>query len=362
MSMRPPGNPPQRSEALRREVEQLALPEGRRVGKPGHERARQYLLRRLSELRLEPYSGGSFSLPYGGAAFDNLVGVVPGRDRNAAPLIIGAHYDSAIDGHSADDNAAAVALALALAEATPPGRLSRDLVIALYDAEEPPHFLSPTMGSIRFYEDQRRGPFHAAIVMDLIGHAVRFGDHLGASSSSLLGPLVFATGAESHPGLPDVLRGVLETLAQRRSPLRVVAALSRYVAEVAMSDYHSFRADGVPYLFLTCGIDPARYHQLADTPDWLDYDKMAAIHGLLSELVVELDNAPLNRAADSPSAAARHGSQNAADANNDPSLSLEIATLQAALGPLLRQFGAPVLRSRNDVTLLARQLKQLLRI
>ena len=70
----------------------------------------------------------------------------------------------------------------------------------------------------------------------------------------------------------------------------------------------------------------------------------------------------LDLQSDSPSAAARHGSQNAADANNDPSLSLEIATLQAALGPLLRQFGAPVLRSRNDVTLLARQLKQLLRI
>jgi hypothetical protein len=73
-----------------------------------------------------------------------------------------------------------VALALAVAESTPPGRLARDLVIALYDAEEPPHFLSPTMGSIRFYEDQRRQvPFHAAIVMDLIGHAVRFGDQLG---------------------------------------------------------------------------------------------------------------------------------------------------------------------------------------
>ncbi len=75
--------------ALRREVEQLAQPEGRRVGTPGHERARQYLLRRLADLRLEPYDGRSFSLPYGGSEFDNLVGVVPGRDRAAPPLIIG---------------------------------------------------------------------------------------------------------------------------------------------------------------------------------------------------------------------------------------------------------------------------------
>jgi hypothetical protein len=93
--------------------------------------------------------------------------------------------------------------------------------------------------------------------------------------------------------MPGVLRCVLESLAERGSPLRVIAALSRYVAEVAMSDYHSFRADGVPYLFLTCGIDPARYHQLADTPDWLDYDKMATIHEMLCELVVQLEHRPI---------------------------------------------------------------------
>jgi len=359
-----PGIPPVDSPAdrhglaadLRREVEQLALPFGRRVGCAGHERARRYLLGRLAELRLEPYLGSSYSLPYGQGTFDNLVGVVPGRDRTAAPLIVGAHYDSAIDGHSADDNAAAVALALSVAAATPPGTLGRDLVIALYDAEEPPHFLTPTMGSIRFGEDQRRGPFHAAIVMDLIGHAVRFGDQVGVASTAL-GGLLFATGAESHPGLPDVVRAAVAAIAERRLPLKIVAALSRYVAEIAMSDYHSFRADGVPYLFLTCGIDPARYHQLADTPDWLDYDKMAAIHGLLCELVPRLDGTSLERDTGLRAPAAFAGRESAAD---DPSLGLEIETLQAAFGSQLGLFGAPPLRSRADVNQLAKRLRMFL--
>ncbi len=348
----------ERATLLRQEVERLALPQGRRVGRPGHERARQYLLHRLADLRLQPYANGSFSLPYGNGKFDNLVGVVPGRDRTAPPLIIGAHYDSAIDGHSADDNAAAVALALAVAESISPGCLTRDLVIAFYDAEEPPHFLSPTMGSIRFYEDQRRGPVHAAIVMDLVGHAVRFGEQIG-SPAELLGPLVFATGAESHHALPDVVRSALHAVAQRQSPLRVVAALSRYVAEIAMSDYHSFRADGVPYLFLTCGIDPARYHQLADTPDWLDYGKMAAILELLCELVGRLDNATLSTAT-AMTAASDH--RDRGDTVADPSLALEIETLQAALGPLLGRVGSPPLRSRADVNRLAEQLRMVLRI
>lgn len=344
------------SAGLRHEVEQLALPCGRRVGGTGHQRARQYLLGRLAELRLEPYQGSSYSLPYGHGKFANLVGVVPGRDPAAAPLIVGAHYDSAIDGHSADDNAAAVALALSVAAATSPGTLRRNLVIALYDAEEPPHFLTPTMGSIRFYEDQRRGPFHAAIVMDLIGHAVRFGDQIGTASTAL-GGLLFATGAESHPGLPDVVRAAVAAIAERRLPLKIVAALSRYVAEIAMSDYHSFRADGVPYLFLTCGVEPDRYHQLADTPDWLDYDKMAAIHGLICELVTRLDGTALDRDMGVRAPAAFAGRESADD---DPSLGLEIETLQAAFGPLLGLFGAPPLRTRADVNQLAKRLRMFL--
>ena len=42
----------------------------------------------------------------------NLVGVIPGADRRLSPVLIGAHYDSVIAAPSADDNAAAVAIAL----------------------------------------------------------------------------------------------------------------------------------------------------------------------------------------------------------------------------------------------------------
>ena len=35
--------------------------------------------------------------------------------------------------------------------------LERSAIFAFFDAEEPPNFLTPRMGSIRFYEDQRAG-------------------------------------------------------------------------------------------------------------------------------------------------------------------------------------------------------------
>ena len=193
---------------LRADVESICLPEGRMVGSPGHRRAREILCRRLREIGCEPWRGDDFEMPYEhhDKSFCNLAGMVRGRDPQLAPLLVGAHYDSAIDGPSADDNAAAVAIALAVAEHLKKSRpLDRHLVVAIFDAEEPPYFLSPSMGSRRFWEDQRDGRrIHAAVIMDLVGHDVSINgldSETQGGLMSTLAPLLFMTGAESHPAL-----------------------------------------------------------------------------------------------------------------------------------------------------------------
>ena len=116
------------TDSLRADVDAIARPEGRMVGSPGHARARAYLERRLDALGLAPYRGEGFALSYrnqlAGKESHNLVGVIPGTDRRLPPLLIGAHYDSVIAAPSADDNAAAVAIALSSAAAlgATPGR------------------------------------------------------------------------------------------------------------------------------------------------------------------------------------------------------------------------------------------------
>ncbi|PAW63342.1 MAG: hypothetical protein B9S38_17685, partial [Verrucomicrobiia bacterium Tous-C4TDCM] len=127
------------------------------VGSPGHKKACQYLAGRLEEIGSVPFAGDSFELPYQsrGVSFCNLAGVIPGRKRRLAPLLVGAHYDSVIAAPCADDNAAAVAIALAVGTwAAELGQLDRDLVVAIFDAEEPPYFHTPSMGSERFWHDQ----------------------------------------------------------------------------------------------------------------------------------------------------------------------------------------------------------------
>jgi hypothetical protein len=330
---------------LQADVAALATPQGRCVGTRGHDAAKNYLRSRINELNLQPYQGDSVELSYqsDGQSFSNLVAVVPGLDRGLKPILIGAHYDSVIESYCADDNAAAVAIALSAAEKLSRLSLTRDVVIALFDAEEPPYFLGPDMGSTRFYQEQRRlEGFHAALIMDLVGHDVALPlPGLDALRDSLAN-LLFVMGAESHAALPDVVRTCLTG-----PELTLVATLNRNVGD--MSDHHIFRLNGVPYLFLSCG-QWQHYHRDSDTPDRLNYLKMARICGLVVSLCCQLDTTEL--ATDDRLATHASLQNGVAD-----STALEIELIDAAFGsflkPILASIGFTSLASRQDLDRLA---------
>ncbi len=266
---------------------EIAREDGRLPGSPGHARAREYLIGRMEALGLEPWSDRGLDLSYASDGFrgHNLVGIVPGRDRGLAPLLIGAHYDSVIAAPCADDNAAAVAIALAAAAGARPGAMRRDLVLALFDAEEPPFTHTDRMGSVCFYREQRGGrPIHCALIQDLTGHDVSL--PLGPAGRRLAG-LLFVTGAESHAALPALLGRCV-----RPAELPLVATLNRNVGDV--SDHFVFRGDGVPYLFFSCG-HWEHYHRPTDTPDRLSYEKMTKVLRFLSCLATGLDGHELPR-------------------------------------------------------------------
>ncbi len=297
------------SKILRTETEAICYPHGRMVGSDGHEQARIHLKRRLKEIGCKPYVGRSLELPYEfkGKSFCNLVGRLPGADPKLAPILIGAHYDSVIPFPCADDNAAAVAIAIQAGKLLgEQGGLERDVVIAIFDAEEPPYFHTNAMGSNRFYEDHVLGKreIHAAIVMDLVGHDISMPGSMlegvpgigtlakmvpGLANKDIAIPmlksLLFVTGSESHDELP----GVLDAIGQP-AHLKVIPTLNRYIGD--MSDHGAFRRNGVPYYFLSCG-QWAHYHCPTDTPDRLNYEKMAAITDYVIHILLHLDDCEL---------------------------------------------------------------------
>ncbi len=330
-----------KTDGLKRDVSGIAF--GRRSGTPGSAKARKYLVSRMEESGFATYAGNKeYALPYRTNSmemFHNIVGVVKGKNPQLPPLLIGAHYDSPIDAPCADDNAAAVAIALAAGKALKEMSLERDVLLAIFDAEEPPHFLGPDMGSIRFYEDQMddRG-VHAAIIMDLVGHDVPVPDKLSAelefistkdfNPSDALKGLLFITGAESCP----VLTGILES-SGIPDGLNVINGLNRYVGD--MSDHYIFRENGVPYLFLSCG-QWRHYHRPSDTPDKLNYGKMTRITEMVVALTAGMADADMVKS----------------KADSD-TLELEKSSIRRALGPchgtVLQAMGLQELETRKDV-------------
>ena len=263
---------------IRQDVFTLATAEGREVGTLGHDDARQFIAQRLTDLGVRVYSGDSPELRYkrDGVEFTNIVGRVPGKNPELDPVLLGAHYDTCGPYPGAGDNAAAVAVLLSAASQLIEHPADRDVILAFFDAEEPPHSLGPSMGSIRFYEDQRRERIHCAVVMDLVGHDLPIPG---------LEDLLFITGMESDPGLARVMR-----VTEPSEGIRIVPTLNSYVGD--LSDHHIFRVNRRPYLLLTCG-RWEDYHEPSDTPDKLNYEKIEAIARFLCALTNSVSFAEL---------------------------------------------------------------------
>ena len=315
---------PSIQDRLMADVMALTANGGRNVGTTGHDLARDYIATRLTEIGVTPYSGDSFLHPYGSrtSGFANIIGAIPGTDPAKEPLLLGAHFDTCGDIPGADDNAAAVAILLGVAESLQKTVRDRSVVLAFFDAEEPPYFLSSSMGSIRFYEDQRTGPVHAAIILDLVGHDVPVDG---------LEDLLFITGAESDPRLEMAVRS-----SEPESGLRTVPTLNSYVGD--LSDHHIFRENERPYLLLTCG-HWEHYHMPTDTPEKLRMSKMEAVANYVVTLTEFLSPSSLNgpSSGDGPSL-------------GDETLDTEIYFLEKNIMPTLRNLGISLpLNSRTDI-------------
>jgi hypothetical protein len=293
---------------------------------------------------LGPAIGASFELPYEGrspagcgVAFTNLVGRLPGRTAGLAPILLVAHYDTCGPTPGADDNAAAIAILLAVVQPLRAAGVERDVWFAFPDAEEPPYCLGPDMGSTRLYTEQLLPgqKVHCGIVFDLCGHDVAVP---GCED------MLVVAGVETSP----VLARVVQDQGPAPTPgVRVVPTLTNYIGD--RSDYHVLRTHQRPYLFLSCG-EWAHYHGPGDTPEKLNYGKMAGIATYVAGLVRDLDE-PGGDDTSAPGAPGTGvGLPWALDTFD--TTALELAFLQQVLGPL-----ATGVQDREGIDALALRLR-----
>jgi hypothetical protein len=115
------------------------------VGSDANHAARDDLVRRMSELGLGPqvHPGAGVDQPKTapnvllGGYVENIVGVLPGRDRSLPAVALMAHYDSVPGSTGASDDAAGVSSALEIVRAIKArGVPARDVILLITDGEE----------------------------------------------------------------------------------------------------------------------------------------------------------------------------------------------------------------------------------
>lgn len=229
-----------------------------------------------------------------GVATHNLIVELPGSTRANEIVIVGAHYDH--DGPGADDNASGVAGLLALARMFPPdAKPTRTLRFVLFANEEPPFFKTDLMGSVVYARAcrERNENVVAMICLEMIGYYVDtptqrypFPAPL-ASIYPKIGDFVAFVGNWASRGL------VHETVRSFRQHARFPSeggAIPELVPELGFSDHWPFWREGYPALMVT---DTSfyrypYYHTNEDTPDKLDYDRMARVVEGLGHVVADL--------------------------------------------------------------------------
>src|SRR5262249_24604430 len=165
-------------------VEALCAPDcaGRAPGTAQGAAARRLIHDRFREADTQAAGIDGFYQEVRASRGVNIIARVPGRGPQASrAVLVGAHYDHLGQAFGevywgADDNAAGVAVLLALADGlmTRRGELQRSVVLCAFDAEEPPFFLMPGMGSAHFvaHPTVALERIDMMICLDVIGHAL----------------------------------------------------------------------------------------------------------------------------------------------------------------------------------------------
>jgi Zn-dependent M28 family amino/carboxypeptidase len=210
------------------------------------------------------------------------------------PIVVGAHYDTVPGSPGADDNASGVAALIELA------RMGLPVRCVAFANEELPYSHGDEMGSFVFARRAReRGERIAAMF-----------------SLEMLGCYSDAPGSQRYPPVigwfyPDRANFIafVGDLGARRLVNRARAlfrksssfpceslAAPAFVPGITRSDHWSFRRCGYPAVMVT---DTAynrypHYHLPSDTPEKLDYARMAEVTlglaGMLRELATEHSN------------------------------------------------------------------------
>lgn len=225
-----------------------------------------------------------------GHTYENLW--VEKRGSSNRYLIIGAHYDTVTGTPGADDNASGVAGLLEIARLIFDVETELNVLLVLFPLEEPPFFRTKFMGSYVFAKKchNEHIKVEGMICLESIGYftdepetqmfPLPFFRYKYPTTGNFI---AFVSDIKSKPFLIKI-----KSLFKESSilPVESISTLS-IIPGVDFSDHRSFWKFGYKAFMVT---DTAfyrnpNYHSLSDTPETLDYHRMALLVKGLSETI-----------------------------------------------------------------------------
>ncbi len=229
-----------------------------------------------------------------GKICENIEVEVRGTDRADEILVIGAHYDSVQGSPGANDNGTGVAALLVLARAFAQTPMSRTMKFVAFVNEEPPFFQTQDIGSWVYAKRSRRQGENIILMLSLetIGY---YTDQKNSQNY----PFPFSL---FYPSTGNFI-GFVSDLSSRKLLNKVIAsfrkdckfpsqagAIPRSVPGSGWSDHWAFWQHGYPAIMVT-DTAPFRYpyyHTEEDTPEKIDYERMARVITGLAAVVSDL--------------------------------------------------------------------------
>jgi Peptidase family M28 len=213
----------------------------------------------------------------------NLFAEIKGSSRAGEIVLVGAHYDSVRGAPGANDNGSGVAAVLELARAFRDWQPARTWRLVLFVNEEPPFYRTAGMGS-RVHAERARERGERIVAMYSLETIGWYSDAPGSQHY----PFPFSW---FYPDRGNFLAFVAN-LASRQLAHQTIAtfraaaqfpsegvAAPGWIPGVDWSDQWAFWRAGIPALMIT---DTAlyrypHYHTAQDTPDKVDYERLARV-------------------------------------------------------------------------------------
>lgn len=210
-------------------------------------------------------------------------------------LVLGAHYDSYGDAPGANDNGSGTATVLELARLLKDWRPQETRVrYVLFVNEEPPYYRTEDMGSLRYARllSERGERVRGMLSFETLG---AYSDLPGTQRYPPPFGLIFPTTANfvALVGLPasrGFLHEVMASFRKHAAFPSIGGVAPDLVPGIGWSDHWAFARFGFPAMMVTdtALFRYAHYHLPSDTPEKIDYEKLARITKGFERVVREL--------------------------------------------------------------------------